>query len=140
MLMNSLRPILLVEDDSVDIMTVKRCFKKLKIPNKLIVAQNGEMALELLAENIANPHPCIVLLDINMPKMNGLEFLQHIKNSPDFKQIPIIMLTSSKEETDISRCFELGIAGYLLKPVEYDQFVKSIEVLNNYWSVSELPK
>ncbi len=139
MLMNSLKPVLLVEDDSVDIMTVKRCFKKLKIPNKLLVAENGEIALKLLSADNIEFHPCIILLDINMPKMNGLEFLEQFKRLSDFKKTPVVMLTSSKEESDIGRCFNLGIAGYILKPVEYEQFVESISLLNSYWSMSELP-
>lgn len=137
--MNSLKPVLLVEDDSVDIMTVKRCFKKLKIPNKLLVAENGEIALKLLSADNIEFHPCIILLDINMPKMNGLEFLEQFKRLSDFKKTPVVMLTSSKEESDIGRCFNLGIAGYILKPVEYEQFVESISLLNSYWSMSELP-
>jgi CheY-like chemotaxis protein len=137
--MNSLHPIMLVEDDAVDVMTVKRCFKQLKIPNKLIVAGNGEEAIEMLTESKLLL-PCIILLDINMPKMNGLELLHYLKNSCELKKTPVIMLTSSKEETDVAKCFELGIAGYLVKPVEYQQFVETIELLCAYWSKSELPQ
>lgn len=139
MLMNSLKPVLLIEDDSVDIMTVKRCFKQLKIPNELWVSKNGEEALKRLDLSI-DTTPCIVLLDINMPKMNGLEFLKQLKGMLLFKRIPVIMLTSSKEESDIDYCFTLGAAGYILKPVEYEEFVEAIEVVNAYWSRSELPE
>ena len=137
--MNSLKPVLLVEDDSVDIMTVKRCFKQLNIPNELWVAKSGEEALQLL-DTLTETIPCLILLDNNMPKMNGLEFLKHFKCLPLVKRIPVIMLTSSKEESDIDCCFTLGVAGYILKPVEYDEFVKTIEVVNAYWSRSELPE
>ena len=137
--MNSLKPVLLVEDDSVDIMTVKRCFKQLNIPNELWVAKSGEEALQLL-DALTETIPCLILLDNNMPKMNGLEFLKNLKCLPLVKRIPVIMLTSSKEESDIDYCFTLGVAGYILKPVEYDEFVKTIEVVNAYWSRSELPE
>jgi len=136
--MNSMKSVLLVEDDSVDIMIVKRCFKKLKIPNKLWVAENGEEALKLLTST-TQMNPCLVLLDINMPKMNGLEFLAKFKKIPLFKKIPVIMLTSSKEESDIDTCFNLGVAGYILKPVEYTEFIETIKLLNAYWTRSELP-
>lgn len=137
--MNSLHPVLLVEDDAVDVMTVKRCFKQLKIPNDLMIAGNGEEAIVLLS-NPETPLPCIILLDINMPKMNGLELLHYLKSSSNFQKTPVIMLTSSKEETDVNKCFELGVAGYLVKPVEYQSFVSTIELLSAYWSKSELPQ
>lgn len=137
--MNSLRPILLVEDDAVDVMTVKRCFRQLKIPNQLVVAANGEEALQLLLQPI-QCIPCIILLDINMPKMNGLEFLHTLKTSSGLKKTPVVMLTSSKEESDVIKCFELGVAGYMVKPVEYHHFVEIIELLCSYWSKNELPQ
>lgn len=139
MLMNNLCPVLLVEDDAVDVMTVKRCFRQLKISNELMVAGNGEDAMRLLSQT-DTVMPCIILLDINMPKMNGLELLHHLKTSADLKKIPVVMLTSSKEESDVVHCFDLGIAGYMVKPVEYEEFVNIIELLCAYWSKSELPQ
>lgn len=138
MQMNSLCPVLLVEDDAVDIMTVKRCFKQLKIPNPLLIAGNGEEALLLLSK-LETLLPCLVLLDINMPKMNGLELLHQLKQSAFLKKTPVVMLTSSKEKSDVTECFELGVAGYLVKPVEYKEFVNIIQLLCAYWSKSELP-
>ena len=137
--MNSLHPILLVEDDAVDVMTVKRCFKQLKIPNQLFVASNGEEAM-LMLSSPEMAIPCIILLDINMPKMNGLELLYYLKNSPYLKKTPVVMLTASREESDVARCYELGVAGYMVKPVEYQQFVEIIELLCAYWTKSELPR
>lgn len=137
--MNSLSPILLVEDDAVDVMTVKRCLKELKIPNQLVVAGNGEEALQLLLTDGAC-RPCLILLDINMPKMNGLEFLQRLKIAPHLKKIPVVILTSSREESDITYCYETGIAGYMVKPVEYQHFVDIIKLLYGYWAKSELPQ
>ena len=132
-------PILVVEDDDVDVMTLKRCFRQLKISNKLLVAANGEDAILLLSQPDATV-PGIILLDINMPKMNGLELLNHLKTSAGLRKIPVVMLMSSKEESDVSQCFELGVAGYIVKPVEYEQFVEVIKLLCAYWSKSELPQ
>jgi CheY-like chemotaxis protein len=139
MVINNLHPILLVEDDTVDVMILKRCFKQLKISNQLVVAVNGEEALKLLSQPDAII-PCIILLDINMPKMNGLELLRHLKTSLHLKKIPVVMMTSSKEESDVSQCFEQGVAGYMVKPVEYEQFVDIIKAVSAYWSKSELPR
>lgn len=133
--MNNIQPILLVEDDQVDIMTVKRGFKELGVANEIICACNGEEALALLRES-TNKLPCVILLDINMPKMNGLEFLAQIKQHAVFKNIPVIMLTSSVEQQDVDDCFNQGVSGYILKSVEYDQFLMSIRVLNPYWTLS----
>lgn len=139
MLMNKVCSILLVEDDAVDVMTVKRCFKQLKISNRLVIAENGEEAISLLASQ-DSLMPGIILMDINMPKMNGLELLQHLKSSDGLKKIPVVMLTSSKEDSDVNYCFELGVAGYMVKPVEYEAFVDIIELLCGYWSKSEVPQ
>ena len=134
--MNNIQPILLVEDDQVDVMTVKRSFKELSVLNELIVAHHGEDALSYLNKP-KQGLPCVILLDINMPKMNGLELLGILKNHTVFKNIPVIMLTSSKEQQDVDNSFDLGISGYILKPVDYDQFISSIQVLNPYWTLKD---
>lgn len=130
--MNEIQPILLVEDDQVDVMTVQRSFKKLGVLNELVVVSDGEQALEYL-RNPVKGLPSIVLLDINMPKMNGHECLKHLKEHPVFRNIPVMMLTSSKERQDVDKCFDLGISGYILKPVDYEQFLEAIQVLKPYW-------
>jgi len=132
--MNNIQPILLVEDDQVDIMTVKRSFKELEVLNQLIVTRNGEEALAYLYKP-EQGLPCVILLDINMPKMNGHELLEHLKGHTVFKNIPVIMLTSSKEQQDVDNSFDLGISGYILKPVDYEQFIVSIQVLNSFWTL-----
>jgi CheY-like chemotaxis protein len=134
--MNSTQPILLVEDDQVDVMTVKRGLKKLGVVNKLITVNNGEEALQYL-ENSEDELPCMILLDINMPKMNGHECLRQLKSHPAFKNIPVVMLTSSLEQQDVNQSFDLGISGYILKPVEYDQFIDAIQVLSSYWTIKK---
>ena len=130
--------ILLVEDDKVDVMTVKRAFRDLNLTNPLAVARNGEEALTYL-RNPDNELPCIILLDLNMPKMNGVEFLTWIKQDPSLMAIPVIVLTTSHEEQDKLESFSHGVAGYMLKPVDYKQFVEVVRAIDRYWTVSELP-
>ncbi|MGB0578851.1 MAG: response regulator [Limisphaerales bacterium] len=131
-------PILLVEDDEVDAMTVRRALKELRVTNPLHHRSNGEEALEFLrAEEM--PRPSIILLDLNMPRMNGLEFLEIVKADDNFKNIPIIVLTTSKEEHDRHNSFEHSVAGYMQKPVDYQQFVDVIRTIKLYWTLSELP-
>lgn len=132
------KPILLVEDDEIDIMTVKRAVKTLKVPNPLHLAANGEEALDYLENNEDNL-PGIILLDINMPRMNGIEFLNIIKKDERFLRIPTIILTTSKEHQDRYESFNLNAAGYMVKPVMFDEFVKVIELIHKYWSVSKQP-
>jgi len=137
--MQTLRPILLVEDDNVDAMTVKRALKDLHIDNTLVHSLNGEDALRYLAET-DKAKPLLILLDLNMPKMNGLEFLKVIKANRHLKPIPVIVLTTSKEKRDVLESFELGAAGYMVKPVDYARFVEIISTVVMYWKSSELPK
>lgn len=132
------RAILLIEDDDIDAMSVKRSLKELKVNNPLFHVENGEEALEYLHDP-KNIRPAIILLDINMPRMNGLEFLRAVKQDPDLKKIPIVMLTTSHEEYDKSESFSLGAAGFMVKPVEYRHFVEVIRTINLYWTLSELP-
>jgi CheY-like chemotaxis protein len=104
--------------------------------NKLVTVNNGEEALQYL-ERSEDELPCMILLDINMPKMNGHECLKQLKSHPAFKNIPVIMLTSSMEQQDVDQGFALGISGYILKPVDYDQFIDAIQVLNSYWTIKK---
>jgi len=137
--MQSFKPILLVEDDSVDVMTVRRAFKDLKITNPLAHVSDGEQALEYL-RNESNEKPCVILLDLNMPRMNGIEFLKVVKTDNAMKKIPVVVLTTSKEEHDIVESFNLGVAGYIVKPVDYQKFVDALRIIELYWTLSELPK
>jgi CheY-like chemotaxis protein len=138
-------PILLVDDDQVDVMTVQRAFKRNNILDPLFVVGNGREALDFLnhqgpySDPEKFPRPGIILLDLNMPVMNGIEFLKVVKVDEKLRKIPVIVLTTSKEENDRVESFNLSVAGYIIKPVEFEKFVEAIRVLNLYWTLSELP-
>ena len=136
--MRNSKPILLLEDDTVDAMTVKRALKDIKTLNPLVRTANGEEALVYL-RNKENERPCVILLDLNMPKMNGIEFLKIIKNEDEFKKIPAIVLTTSKDDQDWVQSFQLNVAGYIVKPIDYMKFVEAMRIINLYWTLSELP-
>ena len=137
-MMKNLKPILLVEDDSVDAMTVKRALKELNVTNQLVHSIDGEQALEYLKVD-DNKKPCVILLDLNMPKMNGIEFLQAVKKDEKLKKTPVVVLTTSKEGNDVTTSFRFSVAGYMVKPVDYKKFVEAIRAINLYWTLSELP-
>ena len=136
--------ILLVEDDEVDVMNVKRAFKKYKITNPLYVAGNGIEALEMLRSQ-KGEHPQVpesrrlILLDLNMPKMNGLEFLHEIRQDTALKPTPVIVLTTSDEDRDRIEAYNLNVAGYILKPVTFINFAEVMVALNKYWALCEMP-
>ena len=136
--MRSTKPIMLVEDDQVDAMTLKRALRDLKVINYLIHRTNGEEALEYLRDE-NNTKPCIIFLDLNMPKMNGLEFLQIAKADPALRSIPVIVLTTSKNEWDRFESFDHSAAGYVVKPADYKRFVEAIRTVELYWTLSEFP-
>ena len=133
------KPILLVEDDQVDVMTVNRALKEIKVTNPVVNLENGEEALNYLRDP-AKARPCIILLDLNMPIMNGIEFLQVMKHDPQIRRIPVVVLTTSGEQQDKVNSFDLGVAGYMAKPVDYRQFVEVMRSIDAYWTVSELPQ
>ena len=132
------KSILLVEDDQVDIMTVERAIKEVDKSSHLHVVNNGEEALSYL-ENKDNEYPDIILLDLNMPRMSGIEFLKIIKQRESLKRVPVVVLTTSKEEQDKTESFTLGVAGYMIKPIDYKYFVDMIKTVDLYWTMSELP-
>ncbi len=131
--------ILLVEDDRVDIMTVKRALKDLEITNSLNITSNGEEALVFLQDE-RNQQPSIILLDLNMPRMNGIEFLKIIKQDNILKRIPTIVLTTSEEKQDRVESFNLSVAGYMIKPIDYLKFVEIMKTISLYWTLSKLPE
>ncbi|MBP6180384.1 response regulator [Flavobacterium sp.] len=129
--------ILLVEDDEVDVMNVKRAFSKNNIKNPLFVAGNGVEALELLDGKIV-PLPKIIILDINMPKMNGIEFLKNLRENERLKNISVFVMTTSNEDSDKIKAYNLNVAGYILKPLSFEKFVISVSTLNNFWELCEM--
>lgn len=133
------KAILLVEDDEVDAMTVRRALKELHVANPLAQVENGEAALAYLREP-GQVMPCIILLDLNMPVMGGIEFLQIVKQDAALRRIPVVVLTTSEEQQDKVASFDLGVAGYIRKPVDYRQFVEAVRSIDAYWTLSELPQ
>ena len=131
--------ILLVEDDEVDVMTVKRAFHKANISNPLYIAHNGLEALEILRKDDIPPKRRLILLDVNMPKMNGIEFLREVRKDPALQQVSVVVLTTSNEERDRIEAFKLNVAGYLLKPVTFQQFAEVMSTINKYWALMEMP-
>ena len=111
--------------------------------NPLHVAKNGEMALHMLRGTGGfpklDPRPQIVLLDINMPRMNGLEFLREVREDPGLSPMSVFVLTTSKEDSDRFEAYKLNVAGYIIKPVSFSQFLEKVRVLNSYWKLCEMP-
>ncbi|EDP71246.1 response regulator receiver domain protein (CheY-like) [Flavobacteriales bacterium ALC-1] len=128
--------VLLIEDDIIEVMKLNRATSSLQLNHKIVEANNGEEALKLLEEK--DNLPDIILLDLNMPKINGIDFLKILKENERLKYIPTIILTTSNNRRDLLECYKIGIAGYVLKPLKYDEYVSKIEKLLAYWSVNEL--
>jgi len=134
--------LLLVEDDEIDVMATKKALKDLRIGNPIHLAQNGLEALEAMrgengAEKLSSPY--IVLLDLNMPKMGGLEFLQIIRNDPELKSTIVFVMTTSEAESDIWAAYDKNIAGYIVKSNTRDSFNAAMEMLEHYWKIVEIP-
>ena len=129
--------ILLIEDDAIEILKFNRSLIKLREVHELIEAHNGENALDILAENSQID---LILLDLNMPKMNGFEFLKQLRTDPNLKYIPTVVLTNSINRSDLKQAYSIGIAGYLVKPLKYEDYVLKIASLLNYWKQNELVK
>jgi CheY-like chemotaxis protein len=131
--------ILLVDDDEVDVMTVKRAFQKANITNQLFVASDGVEALEMLRSGKVPPGRRLVLLDLNMPRMNGIEFLREVRKDPVLSTLTVVVLTTSNEDRDRVDAFQLNVAGYLLKPVTFHTFAEVMATLHKYWTLMEMP-
>ena len=141
--MTSMVNLLLVEDDEVDVQGLKRAFAKSRIGNPITVARDGIEALEILrGENgqakLAKPH--LILLDLNMPRMNGLEFLEAIRADEDLKTSVVFMITTSKAEEDKARAYEKNVAGYIVKQDPANTFMQAVELLEHYWKIVEFPE
>lgn len=135
--------LLLIDDDEVDVMTVKRAFKKNNITNPLYIAHDGLEALTMLRGDampkLLAGQRRLILLDLNMPKMGGIEFLRELRADPELKPIPVIVLTTSNEDQDKVEAYNLNVAGYIIKPVTFTKFVEAVETFTKYWTLSEMP-
>jgi CheY-like chemotaxis protein len=131
--------ILLVEDDPGDQELTRRAFEESKIGNDLRIVENGQEALDYLqrrgeyADEKMSPCPSLILLDLNMPKMDGKEFLAQFGSDPNIRRIPVVVLTTSKQDEDVIRSYDLGVNSYISKPVRMEQFIDVIKALESYW-------
>ncbi|WP_029489284.1 response regulator [Ochrovirga pacifica] len=134
--MKPLLNILLIEDDTIEVMKFKRALSVLDLNHKVHNAANGEEALKFLEQKDRLPN--IILLDLNMPKINGIEFLSILKKDEVLRYIPTIILSTSNNKKDLLECYKIGIAGYVIKPLKYEDYVSKIKVLISYWSENQL--
>ena len=139
-----LKPILLVEDDPRDLELTLVALERSQLANEVIVVRDGEAALEYLTRSGTyadrpEGNPAVILLDLKLPKVNGLEVLQTVRNTDPLRSVPVVMLTSSHEETDVLRSYQLGVNAYVVKPVEFKQFVEAISDLGIFWAVLNEP-
>lgn len=127
--------ILLLDDDKIEVMKLERALATLESNHNLQVANNGEEAIQML--NDAQELPDLILLDLNMPKLNGVEFLSIIKSDQQLNHIPTVILTTSINEKDLLECYKHGVAGYVLKPLKYEDYLIKMKYLINYWAINE---
>jgi CheY-like chemotaxis protein len=145
MINTEVKRILIVDDSPKDVELAIAALTEKNLANEVDVAEDGEEALDYLYKrgkfaNNSNGNPAVILLDIKMPKLNGIEVLRHIRSEPRFKFIPIIMVTSSREDKDLLECYKLGANSYVVKPVDIVQFINSIKAVGQYWAViNQLP-
>ena len=130
--------ILFIEDDLIETMKMRRTVSKLEVKHDITEAKNGEEALQMLKGGTKLPD--IILLDLNMPRMRGIEFLTILKNDENFKYLPTIVLTTSQNRADLLECYKIGIAGYIIKPLKYEDYEDRLKKVLEYWQVNELVK
>jgi two-component system response regulator len=138
-------PILMVEDDENDIIMTQRAFERYNLRNTLYVARDGEEALDFVYQrgkyqDSAAPKPGLILLDINLPKMDGIEVLRHLKGDSDMRRIPVVILTASRREKDKVESYKLGVNSYIVKPLDFSKFIEAVSTINLYWSLNQLPE
>ncbi len=139
-MLNINHPILLIEDNPVDVDLTLRAFKKQNLTNPIEIARDGEEAINMVAKwEAGKPIPIVILLDLKLPKFNGLEVLKEIKSHPVFQKIPVVVLTSSSEDSDINTAYKLGANSYIVKPVEFDKFIEVAAQIELYWTVLNKP-
>jgi len=144
--MMELLKILLVEDNLNDAELTIEALSEQNLANRVITVNDGVEAMEYLLyqgkyENRRRENPAVILLDIKMPRLDGIEVLQIIRNNPNLKTIPVVMLTSSREEPDLKKCYEIGVNAYVVKPVDFKDFYKAVKQLGVFWALlNELPQ
>lgn len=137
---NSINPILLVEDNPLDIDLTLRAFATKNLTNPIQVARDGEEALQYMEQwEQGEPLPIVILLDLNMPKVSGLDVLKEIKSHPEFKMIPVVILTTSSESSDVKAAYQLGANSYIVKPVDFEKFIEVAGQIELYWRVLNNP-
>ena len=133
-------PILLIEDNPHDVELTIHAFRKQKLSNPIQVARDGEEALEQLNHwDKGEPAPAVILLDLKLPKVDGIDVLGKLKTHQRFKRIPVVVLTTSKENSDLSRCYDLGANSYIVKPVNFEKFVEVVKQIDVYWLLTNTP-
>lgn len=142
--MNQLKRILLVEDSPKDVTLTLAAFEETLLANEVVVVSDGQQALDFLRRQgefaqRSDGNPAVVLLDLKLPKVNGLEVLEQVKQDPELKSIPIVMLTSSREESDLARSYGLGVNAYVVKPVAFPDFVTALKELGLFWAIVNQP-
>lgn len=137
---DTIRPILLIEDNPMDVDLTLRAFERRRLSNPVEVARDGEEALAYIDRwEAGEPSPLVILLDLKLPKVDGLEVLRHLKSHQAFRTIPVVVLTSSKEDRDVETAYELGANSYIVKPVDFDKFVKVVAEIEIYWLILNTP-
>src|SRR6201981_2465184 len=142
--MNELKRILLVEDDPKDVELTLAGLAEYNLANEVVVARDGEEALDYLYrrdkyQTRANGNPAVMLLDLKLPKLNGFEVLERVRADENLKMVPVVVLTSSHEERDLVKSYKLGVNAYVVKPVEFHQFVNAVKELGAFWAVVNEP-
>jgi CheY-like chemotaxis protein len=142
--MSTLRPILLAEDNPNDVELTLSALHALNLANEIVVVHNGAEVLDFVHRrntfaNRSDVHPAVILLDLKMPRVDGLETLRQIRENPDTRMIPIVILTSSREENDLVKGYELGANSYVVKPVDFDQFISAVSQLGVFWAIINEP-
>jgi CheY-like chemotaxis protein len=142
--MSELKPIVLVEDSAKDIELTLAAFEESNLANPVVVLRDGSEALEYLRNLVSvgsEVQPAVVLLDVKMPKVNGVEVLRNIKADPNLRNLPVVMLTSSRESPDVVECYELGANAYVVKPMGFSEFFEAVKTVGKFWAiVNEQPK
>ncbi|HOY97346.1 MAG TPA: response regulator [Catalimonadaceae bacterium] len=143
--MTDLKTILLVEDNLLDVELITEALTQSKLANRIFSVRDGADALDYLRyegryANREKANPCVILLDIKMPRVDGIEVLEAIKKDNHLRKIPIVMLTSSREEPDLKKCYELGVNAYVVKPVDFKDFIGAVKQIGSFWAIlNELP-